>query len=362
MPFFVKVPLLMPPVNCPLITKVSFAFVTVIVMVLLAVLLNVIVPENVFDVALLLSNNVAPLLRVMAFATLSEVPLNANVALFATVAVALLLPKPALLDNVNVPALTLVVPVKVFIPDKTNVPTPVLFSVMVVPLKMPDNVKTSFVALLTVMVFVPLSAILPLIVFAPFALLSKSVAPLLRVMAFTMLSEEPLNASVALPATVAVALLAPKPALFATVNVPALTVVVPVKVFVPDRMSVPVPEEFTFNVLLAEPPEMAIVEIVNVSADVTLMVSLLLAVLSKMIPPVNALPAEPLSLIVPPLFNVIAFDTLKADAPDNAKVAAFCMVTLLAPIALLFWIFNVPALMVVVPEYRFAAVNVNVPV
>ena len=195
-------------------------------MVLLAVLLKVIVPDKVLVVALLLSNNVAPLLRVMAFATLSEVPLNASVALLATVAVALLLPKPALFDNVNVPALTLVVPVKVFVPDKTSVPTPVLFSVMVVPLKIPDNVKTSLIALLTVIVFVPLSAILPLMLFAPLALLSKSVAPLLRVMAFAMLSEGPLNASVAVPATVA--LLAPKPALLAMVNVPALTIVVPV--------------------------------------------------------------------------------------------------------------------------------------
>ena len=98
----------------------------------------------------------------------------------------------------------------------------------------------------------------------------------------------------------------------------------------------PVPEELIFNVFVADPPERATVEIVKVSAEVTLIVSLLLAVLSKVMPPVKALPAEPLSLSVLPLFKVMAFEIVNADAPDNAKVAVFCTMTLLVPIALLF--------------------------
>ena len=156
------------------------------------------------------------------------------------------------------------------------------------------------------MLAVLLNVIVPDKVLVVALLISDSVAPLLRVMALLMLSEVPLNAIVAPLATVAVALLFPKPVLFATVNVPALTVVVPVKVFAPDRIKVPVPDEFTFNVFVAEPPEMATVDIVKVSAAATLMVSLLLAVLSTVIPPVNASPAEPLSFKVLPLLRVIA--------------------------------------------------------
>ena len=47
--------------------------------------------------------------------------------------------------------------------DNTNVPAPPLFKVMLLPLTMPDNVKTSFVALLTLIVLVPFNAIAPLV-------------------------------------------------------------------------------------------------------------------------------------------------------------------------------------------------------
>lgn len=152
--------------------KIVDAFVILIVSELLAALSSVKLPTIVFVVLVLLSNRVLPLLRLMAFAMLSEAPFIRSVAPLATVAVALLLPKPALFATINAPALMLVVPVKVFVPDRLNAPTPVLFNVILDPLNTPERVKTLFVALTTLIVLVPLSEILPLIVLAAFALSS----------------------------------------------------------------------------------------------------------------------------------------------------------------------------------------------
>ena len=114
-----------------------------------------------------------------------------------------------------------------------------------------------------------------------------------------------------------------------------------------DNTKVPVPVVLILSVPLDTPPVIATVDIVNVSLAVTLIVSLLLAVLSKVIPPVNVLPALPLSFNVLPLFKVIALAIVNADAPDNLNIAL--LITLLVPSALLFCTFKVPALMNVVP-------------
>ena len=105
-----------------------------------------------------------------------------------------------------------------------------------------------------------------------------------------------------------------------------------------ENFSVPVPTLFTFKVPEATPPEIAVVVMFKVSPETTLMISLLLAVLSKVIPPeiTSVVLPETASLKVEPPFKVIALAIVNAEAPLNVKVAPLLTVTagVLRPLAI----------------------------
>lgn len=106
------------------------------------------------------------------------------------------------------------------------------------------------------------------------------------------------------------------------------------------------------SVPLDTPPVMAVVDIVKVSLAVTLIVSLLLAVLSNVIPPVNASPPDPLSFNTLPFFSVIALAIV--NALDPVKFNVPLMMTAPVPNAVLLDVTaNVaPLFTVVVPVYE----------
>lgn len=118
--------------------------------------------------------------------------------------------------------------------DNTNVPGPDFVNVTpLAPLDItPDSVKTSLVAFAMLMVLVPLTTLLlfnvipPLQILFALALLSKSVAPLRKLIVFAIFRDVPLAANVAPEKTLVVLL--PKPELCAATNEPELTLVVPV--------------------------------------------------------------------------------------------------------------------------------------
>ena len=113
----------------------------------------------------------------------------------------------------------------------------------------------------------------------------------------------------------------------------------------------PVPALFTFKVLVAEPPLIAVVVRFKVSFAPTLMVSLLLAVLSSVIPPdkTSVLLPVTVSFKVLPFFKLIAFAIVKAALPLKARVPELFTVVTLAPKPLLFAIAKTPPLIEVVP-------------
>jgi len=218
--------------------KVSLvAFCTVIVAKALATLLpfKLIKPLSVLVALALFSNKVAVVaavpFKLMLLATVRLVPLNARVAPAETTAELVAevpVPKAVLLASVKVPAVTLnvfvVLVVSVFALDKINVPTPPSLKVTALKLFMPDKVKLSAVALETLAATVPLNESAPLKIFAPLALLSESVLPVLKVILLATLSARPESASVPLMVAAEVPIAEELP----RVKVPADTSVVPV--------------------------------------------------------------------------------------------------------------------------------------
>src|SRR5580692_4269873 len=98
------------------------------------------------------------------------------------------------------------------------------------------------------------------------------------------------------------------------------------------KFNVPLPDTFTFKVSVAEPPPIAFVVMFNTSLPlVILMVSLVVPLLGKVMPPLNVSPAVPLSNNTPLLFKVIALASVAL--AEGAKFnSAPLTVTLPVPI------------------------------
>jgi len=199
----------------------------------------------------------------------------------------------------KVPAEIVVVPEYVFTPLKFNTPEPTLVSApfVVVPVA-PANVK----------VFVVISKV--------------PVVPAVIVNALSDVAVEPVYCKVPPPNTKLVAALVAFPKLpatppspiVATLNVPALIVVTPVNVFVPDKVNLPAPALVSAKILLPSLSAMIPVIVLPVVtlALVTLKVPLdLIAAAVKtsveIVIPARAVvpPTAPVSVVVPVLFVVI---------------------------------------------------------
>jgi len=251
-----------------------------------------------------------------------------------------------------------VVPVYVLAKEYFRVPVPALFTFKVLLVEPPlmatvVKFKVSFAPTLIVslLLAVASSAIPPdrISVLLPVTA-SLKMLPFFKLIALEIVSAAlPLKVKVAPLFTVTA--LVPNPLLLAVFSVPPATSVVPAYVFAKEVFKVPVPVLFTFNVLFAEPPLMATVVRFKVSFEPTLIVSLLLAVASKAIPPERTSVLLPVtaSLKVLPFFKLIALEIVNAALPLKAKVPVLFTVTALVPRPLLFAIDKTPALIVVLP-------------
>ena len=96
-----------------------------------------------------------------------------------------------------------------------------------------------------------------------------------------------------------------------------------------ENFKVPVPALFTFKALEATPVIIAVVVMFKVSLAPTLMISELLAVLSKVIPPEITSVLLPVteSVKVEPFFKVMALAIVNAALPLKVKVAPLLTVT-----------------------------------
>jgi hypothetical protein len=245
--------------------------------------------------------------------------------------------------------LLIVVAVALLVMLVIGVLLPTVLLMTTVPL--PCNVKSAAPLIVPLTVNVPLPALITGVLLVPSVMFPDHVFELLfntvplNVMALLIVAPLVMMPSVVLAATVTV--LAPRPDALPTFNVPALMAVVPLYVLLPDNTNVPLP--VLLNVLEAT-PVCIVPDIVNVSlAFTTLIVSVLLAVLSNVtVPDKVLLPLLLLSMIVLPLFNVIAFAIVR-DVVPKLNVPPLFTVTLLVPNAALLAALNTPALMLVVP-------------
>src|SRR3990167_3607973 len=193
------------------------------------------------------------------------------------------------------------------------------------PLIVPLNANVSPV-LAVIVISLP-NVIAPLTLLAPEPAVTNAVVPF-KVRLFAIAALFNVNC----PA-LTVALPVPNPRLRATCNVPALIVVPPLYVFAPDKVCVPLPAFTKLPVSLITPEKV---------------VELLSAPVVNVPEPNNTLPLPASE----PMVSVISFKSnipsaVTAVLSDNRPEPLNC---------------NVPALIVVVPLYVFAAANVNMPV
>lgn len=179
---------------------------------MIAAVVRVIAPEAVAAVPLLFTN--VPLLvngSAVVKPFKSTVPPEEIVVIPV---VAVVVPSAALLPNFNVPALTVVTPVNVFVPDKVQVPLPD-FANVPEPLRIPDAVASPVPARIAAVVRVILAdttaAVLLLLTNEP-----------LRVKGSAMVN--PFKSRIP-PEEMVVAAVVPSPKLLPTLSVPAVTVV-----------------------------------------------------------------------------------------------------------------------------------------
>ena len=285
---------------------------------------RVIFPEAVAAVALLFTNEP---LRLMGSADVK--PFKSRMAPEATV-VGVVLPNASLLPNFKVPALIVVVPLKVFTPLKVQVLVPDFVNVPV-PLITPDAVAIPVPPIIAA----EESMMLPDAVEVPVLFTNDP----LTVNGSAVV--KPFKLTVA-PNAIDVAPDAlPKALLLPSVNVPAFTVVTPTYVFAPDNVSVPVPflirETCPLPSLMT--PEKVVVPLFAPTVNATFPATELVMV------PAPAM--EPTSRLLPLRSSVpVMVMALFATGPKVAVAAP---------------IFMVPSVMVVALVYVFAPLIVQVP-
>ena len=154
------------------------------------------------------------------------------------------LPKPLTPVILNVPALTVVVPVQAFVAESAKVPEPTLVKLSPEP-EMAPLIVNKFPLLVTPNVVLPTKVMAPPKILLPPELTSAiapaplTPVPVTLVILLLIVSELPLIANSALLAIVTLPLL--MAVLFAAVNVPALICVMPPKVFAFDNNKLPPP-------------------------------------------------------------------------------------------------------------------------
>src|SRR3990167_1534821 len=195
------------------------------------------------------------------------------------------------------------------------------------PLIVPLNANVSPV-LAVIVISLP-NVIAPLTLLAPEPAVTNAVVPF-KVRLFAIAALFNVNC----PA-LTVALPVPNPVLWATCNVPALIVVPPLYVFAPDKVCVPLPAFTKLPVSLITPEK--VVELLS--------------------PPVVNVPEPKVTLPAPANEPMVSDTSFKSNVPLAPTVIAVESDNRPEPLNC-----NVPALIVVVPLYVFAAANVNMPV
>ena len=252
-------------------------------------------------------------------------------------------PKPALFPSFNVPVLTIVAPENEFAPLNVQVPEP-LFCSVPVPLMTPEAVTFPEPLMIAEVerVMGPDEA-------AAVELLFTN-EPLMVIGSAT---ENPFKSTVApdamtvKPRFACEVLVVPKALAFPNLMVPAFTYIIPIKVFAPFNVQVPVP------ILLGVP------ELITPVA------------ITSPVPPIVETPREEDRMMAPDAINAVALLFNKDPWTVNGSEVAYpfkstvapneIFVTAVVPKAALLPIFKAPALTVVAPLYVFTPLKIQVP-